>query len=91
VLVPGGRLFATWYLLSDEQAAGPPPPFGVHDSTRPAATADPAEPESAVAFPESWLGQRLADRGLALRQIHAGSWSGRPGRSRQDIVVATRG
>jgi SAM-dependent methyltransferase len=88
VLAPGGRLFSTWYLLMGEQRSDPPPPFTFHDATLPAAVADPAEPESAVAFTEDWLRGSLGADGLELRSLEPGSWAGRPGASRQDLVVA---
>lgn len=91
VLAPGGRLFATWFLLSGEHRLIPPPPFGHHDATLPAAFADPATPETAVAYDEDWLRERLRAHGLDLAAIHCGSWTGQPGTSLQDIVVACRG
>jgi SAM-dependent methyltransferase len=90
VLAPGGRLFCTWFLLSGDQRKAPPPPFGFQDVALPAAIADPATPEAAVAYDEGWLREHLSSHGLALRAIHHGSWSGRAGSSRQDIVIAYR-
>jgi SAM-dependent methyltransferase len=89
VLAPGGRLFSTWYLLDGERPRRPPPPFTWHDATLPAAIADPAEPEAAVAFSEGWLRDRLGANGLALRALERGSWSGRSGSAHQDLVVAS--
>jgi SAM-dependent methyltransferase len=91
VLTPGGRLFATRFLLCGEHRREPPPPFRLLDWARPAAIADPMTPESAVAYDEAWLRERLPAHGLHLRAIHRGSWTGCPGASRQDIVVAYRG
>jgi SAM-dependent methyltransferase len=90
MLAAGGRLFATWYLLSGAQVDDPPAPFVFAAATRPAAVADLAEPESAVAYSEGWLRERLDAHGLAVRGVYEGSWAGRPGRSRQDILVASR-
>lgn len=90
VLAPGGRMLATWFLLSGGQRHAPPPPFHLHECVRPALIADPATPESAVAYDEQWLRARLRAGGLELRAIHPGSWAGRAGTSRQDIVVAYR-
>jgi SAM-dependent methyltransferase len=86
VTASGGRLFATWYLLSGE----PPPPLRVYEHTRPAAVQDPSEPEALVAFEEGWLRERLSEHGLRLRAIHPGTWNGGPGLTRQDIVIADR-
>jgi SAM-dependent methyltransferase len=90
VLAPGGRLFVTWYLLAGDQAATPPPPLSFNEQTRPAAVEDPAAPELLVAYPEDWVRGAMAEHGLELRAVHPGSWSGRPGLTRQDIVVAYR-
>jgi SAM-dependent methyltransferase len=92
VLAPGGRLFTTWFLLSSEELqASPPPPFRSVEALAPAFVADPAIPEAAVAYEESWLRERLVAHGLELGAIDPGSWRGRPGTSRQDLVLARRG
>ncbi len=90
VLTPGGRLFCTWFLLSGDHRQAPPSPFRFHDATLPAAIADPLTPDAAVAYDEGWVRERLSVHGLALRALHHGSWSGRSGASRQDIVIAYR-
>ena len=95
VLAPRGRLFTTWFLLSGEPEREPPAPFRFQDTTRTAAVADPAAPEAAVAYPESWLRERLSTHGLQLGAIQRGSWRGGPdagqGASHQDIAIAYRG
>jgi SAM-dependent methyltransferase len=89
VLAPSGRLFATWLLTEDHHP--PPPPFTTDPALLPAATSDPAAPETAVAYPESWLRERLDANGLELDAIHPGSWrSGHRGLTLQDVVVARR-
>jgi SAM-dependent methyltransferase len=90
VLAPGGRLFCTWLLFSAQRPA--PAEFGVLDAGTGTAVrvADPAVPEDAVAYEEAWLTQRLPARGLSLHALAHGTWSGRDGRSFQDIVVAQR-
>ena len=65
----------------------PPPPFQHVEALAPAFVADPAIPEAAVAYAESWLRDRLAGHRLELLAIEPGSWRGRPGASRQDIVL----
>jgi hypothetical protein len=90
VLASGGRLFATWYLLSGDNAASPPSPLRFYEHTRPAAVENPDEPESLVAHGEDWVCEHLAAHGLQPPAVQAGSWSGRPGLTRQDIVVAYR-
>lgn len=92
VLAPGGRVFATWLLLSGERRAAPPPPFRrLGAGFGPVAVADPAVPEAAVAYDEEWLCERLAAVGLTLGAIHPGTWAGRAAASHQDIVIARRG
>jgi SAM-dependent methyltransferase len=89
VLARGGRLFATWYLLSDADAGSPPSPFTRRDPGSPMAVSDPEVPEAAVAFDEAWLRARLAAHGLALQTLVRGNWNGGAGTSRQDLLVAS--
>ena len=89
VLAPNGRLFTTWFVTEDDEP--PPPPFSADQALAPAATSDPAAPETAVAYPESWLRERLDANGLELDAIHPGSWrSGHAGLTLQDVAVARR-
>jgi len=88
VLSPGGRLFSTWFLLDDE--AEPRPPFTREDRWRPAAVAQPDAPEAAVAYPESWLRERLQRNGLTIDTTHHGSWRSAAGTTLQDVIVARR-
>jgi SAM-dependent methyltransferase len=94
VLAPGGRLFATWFLLDDGSrdaiAAGRAGlPF--LDADGPVAVVSDEVPEEAIAFDRAWLTDTLTRHGLALTAVHPGTWRGEPhGTSFQDIVVATR-
>jgi SAM-dependent methyltransferase len=89
VLAPDGRLFATWFVTDDSGAL--PPPFEPDPATAPAATSDPAAPETAVAYPEQWLRERLDANAFDLSQIHPGSWRpGGAGLTLQDVVIARR-
>ena len=47
-------------------------------------------PEAAVAYPRDWVDARIQDAGLTLRVYERGSWTGRPGASAQDLLVADR-
>ena len=87
VLAPGGRLFGTWLLFSAQRPA-PAEYVALHSATT--LVADPAVPESAVAYDERWVIERLAARGLSLDVLAHGRWSGLQGGSFQDIVVAHR-
>lgn len=96
VLKPGGRCFITYFLLNDESrsflkegtSAIPSQPaeggtYGV---------ADPAVPEAAVSYDESFVLALYHRHGLEARtSIHYGSWCGRAnGVSFQDIVVGVK-
>jgi SAM-dependent methyltransferase len=94
VLAPGGRAFATAFLLSVEardainrsgtsyRFTSAIPGAFIHDT---------AAPESAVAYEEAEFLRLLRDAGLSLRgDFHRGTWPGRSGPSFQDIVVADR-
>jgi SAM-dependent methyltransferase len=95
VLAPGGRLFATWFLLDDDSrpaiAAGRAAlPF--LDADQRVAVVSDEVPEEAIAFDRAWLTDTLTRHGLQLSAVHEGSWRGdEAGTSFQDIVVATRG
>jgi SAM-dependent methyltransferase len=93
VLRPGGRLFATWFLLDDEARARQregAAAMAFRQEHWPTVVADPAEPEAAVAYDEAWLRGRLADHGLELLEpVRRGTWSGRLGGAGfQDVIVA---
>jgi SAM-dependent methyltransferase len=92
VLAPGGRLFATWFLLDPEHPPEPSRAMVTFSHPRgAAAVADPNAPEAAVAYPLPRVRERLSGHGLKLREpVYVGSWSGHPGRSSQDITVAER-
>jgi SAM-dependent methyltransferase len=93
VLAPGGRLFATWFLLDPGRPILPSTTlFSFTHGTRGAARVDePQAPEDAVAYPIEWVRERLEEAGLSLRQpVWSGGWTGRPGLSGQDIVIADR-
>ena len=94
MLRPGGRLFATFFLLDDEvlaRMAGHradlafpwPVPYG--------RIADPAQPEFAVAH-EAWaLEAALAEADLRpVAGWRRGKWSGVEGTTYQDLVIAER-
>jgi SAM-dependent methyltransferase len=94
VLRPGGRVLATWFLMTPEAIALMSQ--GQSDVEFPVRNgdiwhADSGEAEAAVAYDP--LGVRhLYDRaGLDVEEpLHYGSWCGRVGLSYQDIVVARR-
>lgn len=89
VLAPGGRLFATWFLLGGDEETRGSPALSFSHPLGAARVTDPAVPEAAVAYQLRWLHERLQAHGLRLREpVRAGSWRGTEGRSFQDIAVA---
>ena len=92
VLAPGGRLVATFFLLTDtsraligEGKAGLP----FLDPDERVAILDESVPEEAVAYDDEWLLEALHHSRLDLSAIHPGSWAGREAfTSFADIVVA---
>jgi SAM-dependent methyltransferase len=90
LLAPGGRLFSTWILVDVQRppGLGAPP---LHPTAGAALVADPSAPEAMVAYPREWVAARLSDAGLALCvPYQRGSWTGDPGASFHDLLVATR-
>lgn len=89
VLRPGGRLFATFFVL-DGAAGGERAAYRFAHPRGPARLEDPATPEAAVAYPPAWLQEALGRAGLQAR-IHPGGWTGRSGGlTFQDLVLAER-
>jgi SAM-dependent methyltransferase len=88
LLAPGGRLFATAYLLDDTAraaiAAGQAEvPFEASDGVR------AAGPDGRHAYEEEWLLDAIARAGFRTAGIRHGTWTARPGgRALEDIVVA---
>lgn len=94
VLVPGGRLLATFYLLNETSVAlldqgRSQVPFP-HEMDG-AQVMDADAPENAVAMPEAWVREQLEALGMPVTDIQYGSWCERPNPlSHQDIVIATK-
>ena len=94
VLAPGGRLFATFFVLdaaSRERIAAGEAGLPFLDPDGHVAVVSEDLPEEAVAYDAAWITERLEAHRLEQRQIRPGTWSGRQdGLSFQDIVVAHR-
>ena len=95
VLAPGGRCFATFFLLNEESLAL----IGAGKSERPMGHAlgecrvdNPDVPEDAVGYPEEAARALFARHGMAVREpVRYGKWCGRAAwTSYQDIVIAVR-
>ena len=96
ILKPGGRLFGTWFLLSDESRAGMSDGRSdrvfTQDGEEIYSVLDPADKELGVAYPEDWVVGCLASHGLEIREPRLyGWWSGRePHLDYQDALVVTK-
>jgi SAM-dependent methyltransferase len=93
LLQPSGRLFCTWFLLNDAQAALAERGRNLIDFRFDRGryrVRDESLPESAVAVEERLVREMFAEAGLGIREpIRYGSWTGRAdGLSLQDFVLA---
>ena len=87
VLRPGGILYATWFLFSDELSANPNPLIaGMHlDPSGTFAVHDPDVPDTAVAYREHLVREAYSSNGLSIVEpVHPGF------RRLQDAIVANR-
>ena len=96
VLAPGGRCFASFFLLNEDSLdsirSGKSTIDFRHDFGR-YRTKDRETPEAAIAYPEDYVRSLYAERGLGIVEpIRYGAWPGRRDfLSYQDVVVALRG
>lgn len=93
VLKPGGRCFATFFLLNDETRllmASPESTYNFQYELDGRYIFNPEDPELGTAFNESQVQAMLKKRGLVTKDsFYPGSWCGRKNTvSFQDIVVA---
>lgn len=95
VMSPGGRLFATFFLLNPESRnlirKGSSTLDLKHEGPG-YLTINPTMPECAIAFPEEYVLGLLEKKGFSVQTpVHYGSWSGRSKfTSYQDIVLASK-
>ena len=94
VLAPGGRLFATFFLLDDfakEKLPSRDPRFRFEFADGPVRVANPNNPAAGVAIELSAALALIREAGFAAQEIHYGSWCERPGAvTFQDVVVCTK-
>jgi SAM-dependent methyltransferase len=93
ILRPGGRLFASFFLLDARGREAAQTGFTYPTFSCPIEHGllhDAAVPESGVAHDEGWLLAVLARAGLQTATVHPGGWKSPPGEYHQDIVVAVR-
>jgi len=93
VLAPGGRLFATFFLLDDFAKSRLPsldPRFRFELADGPVRLANRDNPAAGVAIEQSAALDLIRDAGFATHEIHYGQWCGRVGGvTFQDVVVCT--
>ena len=91
VLVPGGRLYGTWFLMREDEAD--PKPDRVFVPREGYWTARPGDDRQAIGISMSTASKMISDAGLEITGVHDGRWSGRVGTmgARQDIIVARAG
>jgi len=91
LLVPGGRLFLTAFLVQPEDPSRPTarPRFtkGEEDG---AWIADPTAPLGAIGFDNGIVQDLLQGAGLEIRQVSFGHWRGIESSHYQDIVIAAK-
>jgi SAM-dependent methyltransferase len=94
VLAPGGRLFATFFLLDDFAKPKLPsrePRFRFPYADGALRYHDASNPAAGVAIEQSAAFDLIRDAGFAAHEIHYGTWCERPGGvSFQDVVVCTK-
>jgi SAM-dependent methyltransferase len=91
VLRPGGRCFATYFLMNDEavRLMGGHGQFGVERGAQ--LLVDGRVPERAVAFREDAVRELHERNDLPIEAVHYGSWCGRGAYTTlQDITVSVR-
>jgi hypothetical protein len=93
VLAPGGRLFATFFLLdSDTETAisdGRADFKFAHEGNG-ARVEKAGNPDWAVAHDRESMLEALAERGFRVEAVLPGSWRGNSADAYQDIIVAVR-
>jgi SAM-dependent methyltransferase len=91
LLVPGGRLFLTAFLVGPEDPSRPAarPQFinGEEDGTW---IADPAAPLGAIGFDDGIVQDLLRGAGLEIQQVSLGHWRGIESTHYQDIILAAK-
>jgi SAM-dependent methyltransferase len=93
MLAPGGRLFASFFVLDDESrealATGPSAPE-FKTPFEHGLLSDPDNPDFAIAFDATWLHQAFLLSGFEIATYAQGLWRRTAGPTHQDVVVARR-
>ena len=92
VLVDGGRVLATFFLLNPESQdlmGGPASTIEFRYPVGAATASSPDRPEAAIAYPDEHVLELFERKRLRVSGVHHGTWYGRPGRlTYQDVVLA---
>lgn len=93
VLEPGGRLFASFFVLDSESrealATGPTAPSFTAPFEH-GMLSDPENPDFAIAFDAEWLHPVFLEAGYEITAYAQGTWRRAQGPTHQDVVVARR-
>jgi SAM-dependent methyltransferase len=94
VLKPGGKSFISFFLLNDEShslIAQSKSTLPLRHKLEGCSVLDPEFPETTVGLPENFVRDLFEGSGLAINEIHYGSWCGRnKANFYQDIVLSVR-
>ena len=94
VLAPGGRLFATFFVLDDgsrRQMTAGRAGLSFLDPAEHVAVLSEDLPEEGVAYDAGWISERLTEAGCRFESLTAGRWRGiEDARDLVDMVVARR-
>lgn len=94
VIRPGGKLFATFFLLDDDVLARQEQWSRKFKSFTPidenAFTATPHAPGKVVAYQKAFILDALERAGFEIERHYPGAWSGAPGKHSQDDIVTRR-
>jgi SAM-dependent methyltransferase len=89
LLAPGGRLFLTAFLVSEEDLSRPTARPKLVKGEEPGSwIADPAAPLGAIGFDDGIVQDTLREAGLDIRQVSLGHWRGLESNHYQDIIIA---
>jgi SAM-dependent methyltransferase len=91
LLAPGGRLFLTAFLVSEEDLSRPAarPKFTKGEKTG-SWIADPDAPLGAIGFDDGIVQDTLKEAGLDIRRVAYGHWRGLESNHYQDIIIAEK-
>jgi SAM-dependent methyltransferase len=91
LLVPGGRLFLTAFLVAPDDIEHPlARPKFIRGNEVGAWYADPSAPLGAIGFDVGIIEDILKSSGLEIRQVSLGHWRGIESAHYQDVIIASK-